>query len=244
MRAALIACALAGCTFPTKPGPPYGCVGDPVPTTAPEIVRIRGRVYDPFALDQPLANVSVSGHVVNQSSSTFAVRTDGTGAFEASEETAGAPHEQYFFAHNPAVPPYADTYSYPAAPVANNTTVTLLQFSLPELVGLAAQTCNCMPSPPSPIMIVAVVDCNGDPVAHATLTVTAAPSDPIYIGYFDDTGVPNPAARETGRLGAAVVTGPMMPGSVTVGATYGTVPFRTHSVLTFGAALTYVEVSP
>src|SRR5262245_21171655 len=88
MSAGALVLALAGCTFPTRPGPPLACVGEPLPTTAPIEIRVRGTIMDPlepisgaretgFAFDRPITDPTPLAY------DTFHEMTDSKGEFAA-----------------------------------------------------------------------------------------------------------------------------------------------------------------
>jgi hypothetical protein len=229
---AILCIALAGCSFPTKPGPPFGCVGDELPTKAPDIVHMRGTIIDPVR-DRLLAGATVTGFVVGTAMplQTFSVQTDANGKFVGSEMTGGAPHEQFVKSEFSA---YLDTYGYPPGPVAADFDTPLQQIDQMELGELAAAGGLTL-DPTKAFMFVVVVDCNDNAVSDATVAVTTPVSgDPIQVTYI---------ATHTDGTGAAFVTG-LTPGTATLHATLGDTPFRSHDVTTTMGALTIGEISP
>jgi hypothetical protein len=238
MRRWILSVALVGCSFPTKPGPPFGCIGDTLPTRAPATIQIRGQVFDPFG-NAPVSGAIETGFVIGPTPlKTFSVTTDDAGVFMASEMTGGAPHAQFLQSH---VAGYLDTFAYPALPVAGDVDVSLLQLDQAQLGEIA---CGGCPDPDlaKAYMIVSVVNCNGDAVAGATVAVTPA-SAGMNVIYFAH-GLPDPSARVTDETtGAAFVSG-LSPGSVTVKATFGTTPYHDHDVTALAGTLTLTEVSP
>jgi hypothetical protein len=240
MRTAVALVALAGCSFPTK-GTPFGCVGHDLPTTAPDMIHVRGSVFDPLA-NVPVAGAAVSGFVIASDTviQTINVTTDADGLFTASEMTGGAPHTQFIRSRADG---YLDTVAYAAVPVASDVDLPLRQFSQPALDALASITGLTL-DPAKALLIVSVVNCNDEPVAGATVTVTTSnPSDVVEVTYFVEAEPSRTATTTDDQLGAALVTG-LSPGPVTVHASFGTTPFRTHDVTTTLGALTFAEISP
>jgi hypothetical protein len=236
---AILCIALAGCSFPTKPGPPFGCVGDEIPDKAPQTVHLRGTVIDPVR-DRLLSGATVTGFVIASTPlQTFSVTTDANGRFVGGEMTGGASHEQFVESD---FPNYLPTFGFPPGPVAADIDTALQQIDEMELGELAAAGQLTL-DPTKAFMFAVVVDCNDDGVAGATVTVTTpVTSDPIKVTYIGG-GMPNADATHTDETGAAFVTG-LTPGIATLHATLGDTPFRSHDVTTTMGALTIGEISP
>lgn len=241
MRTCVLCFALAACSFPTKPGPPFGCVGDDLPDIAPDTIHVRGTVIDPFR-DRLLSGATETGFVIASPDPlrTFTETTDSAGSFTASEMTGGAPHAQFIQSRAAG---YLDTFGYPALPVAGDITATLQQIDQEEL-GELASAGGLTLDPAKAFLIASVVNCNDDAVAGAKLTVTTSnPSDVIEVTYFAN-GMPDRTARQTdAATGAAFVTG-LTPGVANLHASFGTTPYRDHGVTTKLGALTLTEISP
>ena len=243
MRALGVALVFAGCSFPTKPGPPLGCIGDKPPSTAPDMIQIRGRVRPAFA-DQPLPGAAVTGFVIgaNNGVPIFTAVTDSTGSFMASVSTGGSPHSAYILSH--LAPDYLDTYTYPALPVANDIIVDVQQFSQMQIDNAVSSGSLPAITPGTAMMAVSIVDCNADPITGATLTVVPSSPSNFRVTYFRGGMLdPDPNLHMTDMTGTALVTG-LAPGNVTVDATMGTIPFQEHVVKVTAGAMTLTEVSP
>ena len=243
MRTLLAIVALTGCTFPEKPGPPFGCVGDTLPSTAPDTIHVRGSVFDPVA-SMPVPGATETAFIIDSMPlQRFSVPTDAGGAFAADEITGGAPHPQFLNSHALG---FADTNAYPATPVANNVDVAIIQFlqngEVDEIDELAMAAQLSPLSTTETYMIVSVVDCNDNAVEGATISVTPMTAD-VHVTYFAN-GQPDRTATHTDeKIGSAFVTG-VTEGAVTVTASFESIPFRSHDVTTKRDALTFTEVSP
>jgi len=243
MRGCLVALSLAGCSFPTKPGPPFACVGDQPPSTAPSTIQISGKVSPaPMGNGLPGATVTVFFIGVAAPVQIFSRVTDSAGSFTGSTITGGAPHPA--FIQSRLAPDYLDTFVYPALPLAGDTTVDVFQFTQTQIDDLV--TAGFLPAMASgtALMFVSIVNCNDDPVAGATLTVKPSSPSSFQVTYVDARGqAPAPNLHVTDETGSAFVTG-LSPGKVTLDATLGTTPFQEHTVTVTPGAMTMTEVSP
>lgn len=254
MRSIAVTLALAGCTFPTKPGDPFACVGESLPTTAPNRIDIRGIVFDPLGLSDggatmdigaPVARASETLFVIGQSGSvlrgTWTTKDDGT--FTASELTGGGAQRVFIQSRANG---YLDTFSYPPLPLAYSIDVIVVQVRQEELASLVAAGILRPIEPMKAFMIVSVVDCNDNPVEGATINVSDSgvhdQAHPIVKTYFAK-GTPDASATKTDALtGSAFVSG-LVPGAVTLRASLGTIPFKENKVTVVVDALTIAEVS-
>ena len=250
-----LALVLAGCSFPTRPGPPFACVGDPLPTTAPDSIQVHGTVED---APQPegISGAMEIGFVFNKpltdpttiASETFRKMTDSHGEFAATLTTLRSPHTAYILSQHPD---YLDLYGYPALPVASDLGIEMFQFRPALFAGLLCTGCprigasicqgGCASLDPTTAhLIVSVVDCNDNSVAGATVTVSGSHS-PVF--YFSGEGLDSSATGTDEQTGAALVTG-LTSGLVTIQASLGTVRFHDNTVRVTAGAVTEAKVSP
>jgi hypothetical protein len=259
MRGIAVIIVLAGCTFPTKPGDPFACVGQSLPTTAPSRVDIRGIVVDPIGaqgdgtpgaattdLGTPVAAASETLFVIGPSGSiprgTWTTKDDGT--FTASEATGGGVQRVFIQSQADG---YLDSFSYPPLPLAYSIDVLVFQARLGLVPALVNAGYLRPIEPMTAFMIASVVDCNDNPVEGATIDVIDSgvhdQNHPIVKTYFANVR-PDPSATQTDSLtGSAFVSG-LVPGAVTVRASLGTIPFKENKVTVAVDALTIAEVSP
>src|SRR5262249_46825742 len=128
------------------PGEPFACAGTPLPTTAPELIQVRGTVTDPFQGDRPISGATEIGYEFSKpitdpttvESDTFHTTTDSMGAFSASQRTGGHPHTSYLLSQHAN---YLDIYAFPALQVASDFGVTLHQFGGLQFGGLICTGC-------------------------------------------------------------------------------------------------------
>lgn len=227
MRHAVIAFALVGCTFPTKPGDPFACSGTPLPTTAPDTISITLRVLDPLTV-QPLA-----AHITAVSAGVTLldnVPTDPGGVLTQTIMTGGGPHD--VFVQSTVGAPYVDSFAYPPVPVANDIDTPIQQFKGAQLVQLGVTDGM------TPAMIVSVIDCNGEPVEGATVTVSGA--SVLYI----TKGMPDPTVHATDSTGVAFVLGLTDETPRMVSASLTGVEFISHSVTPHTSSMTIAQISP
>jgi hypothetical protein len=232
-----LALALVGCSIPTKPGAPFACNGDAVPTTAPATVSVSGVVTDPV-MTVPIGSATETAFVVVSPSPlmTFTTKTDASGAFVASEMTGDAAHAQFFQSRATG---YLDTYTYPPLPVAGDVDASTEQFTSSELAEFAGG--GSAIDPATAVMIVSVFDCNNDPVAGATVTLDPDTGTKVYIA----GGLPSPTATATdAATGSMLVGGLADQQAIRVTAKLDGVTFQTTAVTTTANALTIAEVSP
>lgn len=240
MRTAALLVVLAGCSFPTKPGPPFSCAGEGLPMRAQDPLHIRGSVVDPVPTDHPLPGASVTGFVIGTASPVRSITatTDSSGSFAESMTTNGVANLQFIQSH---IDGYLDTFAYSPLPVASDIYVALQQFTGDEIGGIAVAV--GLPPPLTTPLIVAVVDCNDEAVPGATVNVTQDQNSMVQVIYFNGD-LPDPTHHETdSHTGAALVVG-LNPGPVHVSATLGTIRYFAHDVTATSGAMTITEVSP
>jgi len=243
------AAATTGCSFPTKPGPPFACVGEKLPITAPDTIQVRGTVVDPFQ-NAPVVGASVTAYVTDTGTTgptkTFMKTTDATGIFIGSQMTLGTPHTEYITSEAAG---YLETIAYPAVPIADDVNVELQQFVQTNIQGLmGCEVCQTMPSasicahcgPDENYLIAAVVDCNDAAVGGATVTIPG--QNGYLVGYLNSKGLSFSASATDPATGAALVVG--LTGTVTIHATLGSTPYRDNKVTLTPGAMTFAEISP
>jgi hypothetical protein len=240
MRTTALLVVLAGCSFPTKPGPPFSCNGEGLPTQRPpDTIHIRGAVADPQQHIM-LPDATETGFLIASSPlQTFTAHTDSTGSFMGSMTTEGSTYLQFIQSH---IDGYLDTFAYSALPVADDIYVPVQQFTQ-EGFGELAVAGGLPPSSLAAPMIVSVVDCNDDAVAGATLTVTQEQNPMVQVIYFSGL-LPDPNRHETDSNTAAAVVAGLNPGPVHVSATFRAIRYFPHDVAATLGAMTFTEVSP
>jgi len=194
--AAVTAAGTAACSIPEKQlYPPFGCNQQQLPTTAQDVITIRGSVVIPSmfnapaggALIQMYLNGDVIGHVNSRADGSFEIqqRTTNRNPLAVVFKVSHVPQEDYL-----------DTYFYPSAPLTENLDGVDLQLLT---TGQATQSLNMMGVAldlRKILLAITVVDCNHVPQGGAT--VSAAPlGDPVHYFVDDDQGFPSPSASAT-----------------------------------------------
>ncbi|MGE5182737.1 MAG: carboxypeptidase-like regulatory domain-containing protein [Acidobacteriota bacterium] len=205
---ALVLCALAACTYPDKifEGP-FTCLGAPPPTTAKPLVTVGGHVVEPSNLT-PISGAMVALQNA-QMSSLFMTTTDASGSFSFTLNTNGTPAVGFdVFA---SASGRLSTYYYEPHPITDDVSTDLALLSSQEAAQLAAGG-GVQIDATHGAALVTIRDCNGTPLAGATVTASAG-----VVRYF--TGVqPSMTATATDVGGVALIA-QLPPGQVTLSAT-------------------------
>lgn len=237
---AIAAAALPACSIPEKhlasDGPPFECIGEPLPTTGKSPVVITGTIDDPTA-GTPVAGAVVQGFQVGTPTALFMTTTDSAGTFSASQGTGNVPRSLYL---QVAPNGYRPTQFYPAVPVAEDIAVAIQLFS-PEEIAQIARVASFTVMPGTALFVVSVIDCNGAPVGGAKVSTVPAMGE---VRYFDAMLTPSPTATATdARSGSAFIAN-VPPGNVTVSATVSDMTLRSHSVDAVADTVIETEIQP
>jgi|GEM_PF-2620956 len=238
MRAWILLMLAAGCSFPEKTltakTAPLACLGKPLPSTAPAQVTIDGQLADPYK-GTPIAGATVEGFLVGAPAPIFTSTSDPTGAFTRDQGTGGTPRETYL---RVAPNGYLPTYYYPPTPVSSDIEVRLSLFTAMEL-GVIGQVAQVNLDPAKVTFLIGVVDCNGDPIAGATVT-TNPPGD---IRYFANDTPSADAISTDARTGSAMIAN--VPASNTmISATLNGMALRSYSLEGVAGAIMEPLIQP
>jgi hypothetical protein len=239
MRALVLVLAAAGCSFPEKvlvdaQGAPFACLGKPLPTTAPDQIKVAGTVSDPFS-GAKLSGVSVVGFLVGVSGQIFMTTTDATGAFSHDQGTAGAPRNAYLHV---SLNGYVDTYFYPAVPVVSDFSANVSMFTPADLATLGGVVQVGL-DPTKTTVIAGVIDCNNAPVGGATVTTTP----PGTVRYFVNA-TPSPSAVATDAADGYALVINVPPGNVTLAATASGMTMRAHNFDAVAGTILQTGIQP
>jgi hypothetical protein len=216
------------------PAEGFGCVNDPLPTTAPGVVTVDGQVLGNALSPGPISGAIVTAFRVSPAES-LAVDTSSTPGFYAvSITTGGTPVTGYLRVTSSGK---VDTYAYPARPLAGNLTTNVLTPSQSELDFLAVAV-SVTQSNTNGFIGVVVKDCFGDPVAGATVT-----TNPGGTVKYNSGGAPSGSATSTADDGVAYVFN-VPAGNVTVRAHGGGETLREHAVNARAGKVTLTEIQP
>jgi hypothetical protein len=235
----LVLCALAACSYPEKvmidaTGTPYGCLNAPPPTTAANPIVVSGTVDDAFTMT-PVANAAVAGQLSGVTTPIFVDHTDASGKFRQSQATNGAPLSWFFHISDNG---YIDTYYYPSRPLTHDVSypslLLLTSMDMATLASLAQITVN----PGDSTALLTVNDCNGTPVAGATIATTPAGT----IRYFN--GVQPSTTATATDAGGVVMVANLPPGNVMLSATAGGMAFKAVNFESVAGAIIQTEIQP
>jgi hypothetical protein len=219
-------------------GGPFGCLGDPLPNTAPAMITLGGASNTVGINGQtPLAGVLVE---VFQGASTTPITTattDAQGAYTTMLTTGGTPLDGYIKGTKAT---YKDTYVYPPYPlyqdVDNAAVLLITQNTFTLLNGLSGAQDQ---APTNGFIGVLVVDCDNNPVAGATVSSNPPGSDVRY----NQDGIPNGTPTSTDTDGLAYIFN-VPAGMVTVDAMAGGNSLREHTINARANVITTTIVAP
>lgn len=242
MRIAIAATAVlaSACSIPEKQltplGPPYACLGQPLPTTAKTQVTITGTLSDPFTGNMISGAVVLGFQVGIPNVPIFMTTSDAGGQFTQRQGTGNVPRDAYL---KVAPNGYLGTYYYPAVPITDDADATIQLFTTMDL-GTIAAVAQLNVDPAKAMFAVSVVDCNGMPVGGAKVT-TNPPGD---VRYFDATATPSPTAIATdSRTGTALIANVPV-SNTTINATVSGMTLRSHTIDAVAGAMIQTEIQP
>lgn len=213
------------------------CVGDPEPTTAPESITVTGRTNAPTAQgSNPVADVVIEAFTVADGTTPIATATsDAQGEFTLTIDTGEEPVDGYVRATDAG---YLVTYVWPPAPLTADVA------SMPVLL-LSESTLGLFPllgapeqDPAKGMMGLVVMDCAGDPIEGATVTVTGNGT----VVYTND-GLPAAGATATDASGVVLIFN-IDPGEVTVDGTAMGMSLRDRVVTVLANTVTTTVIAP
>ena len=218
----------------TQPAPGFECVNDALPTTAPALVQVDGRILGNALSPGPVSGAIVTAFKTGVAES-LAVDTSNTpGQYAVSISTGNTPVNGYL---RVVASGKVDTYAYPARPLAGNLTTNVLMPTQSELdfLGVAVSVSQ---SGTNGFIGVVVRDCSGNPVAGATVS-----TNPAGTYKYNSAGAPSGTATSTVDDGVAYVFN-VPAGNVTVRANGGGVTLREHAVNARAGKVTLTEIQP
>ena len=237
MRYVLLAFSLviAACGEDSSgPAEGFGCVNDPLPTTAPGLVTVDGQILGNALSPGPVSGAIVTAFRVSPAES-LAVDTSSTpGFYTVSINTGNVPVNGYLRVTSSGK---VDTYAYPSRPLAGNLTTNVLMPTQSELDFLALAV-SVTQSASNGFIGVVVKNCFGDPVAGATVS-----TNPGGTVKYNSGGAPSSSATSTSDDGVAYVFN-VPAGNVTVRANGGGETLREHAVNARAGKVTLTEIQP
>ncbi len=235
VTASLVACGGTSASTPDAPGgggdapgpdaPPgtgaFACAGQPLPTTAPASIVIAGATASISASGTtPVAAVDVKAYPRAGGAALATATSSDTGDFQLTVATGSAPLDGYVLATQAT---YLDTYLYPPAPLAADTDQARMLMVPTNLFPTLQAIAEVTQAAGKGVVGVVVSDCDGNPVAGATITVSSGD-----LRYNNSSGLPTVDALVTAVDGVALVFNVNV-GPFTVTATAGGVTYRAHT---------------
>ena len=233
---ALIAVALAACSSNSSgPGAGFGCLGQPLPTTAPAGIGISGNIEQNALSPSPLPGAAVAAFRNSDTTAALDSATSDTpGHYTLQVTTGGTPVDGYLRVTHSG---YIATYAYPARPLAANVVTNVLMITTQELTFLGSAVGASQTAGKGFIGVI-VKNCDGTPIAGATVTTSPAGT----VRYNSASG-PSSSATSTAADGVAYVLN-VAAGTVTVQANGGGHTLRQHIVNARADAVTLTEIQP
>lgn len=228
------ALALAGCTYDEKilEGP-FTCVGESRPTTAPETVHFKGKVFDgqntSGIILSPIDLQNPPGMTIRSTS------TDLAGEFSFDLTTQGVPVVGFNLHATAAT--YVDSYYFPPRPIAADVDVGIVLVSSVEKSSIFSAA-GLTETTGDGHVLLRISDCLDVPVAGATLTSSPANT----VRYFTSL-TPSPTSTETDGAGVAMVAN-LPPGKATLTATAQGHVYPPVEVTIVAGAFTVTDLQP
>ncbi len=263
MRVALAAVALYACSIPDKhpgtvsdgpvtsdaasghdgAGPPvdgagsgpFACFGQPLPTTAPPTITVSGTVTEITAVaSEPLSGAMLEVHPVPSGNAVANGFSDASGSYSMSVQTGGKPFNGFVVANGSGDLPVS---VFPSRPFDSNTELAVTMITQQTLM-LAGETVGISIVSTDTQFAIVIVDCDGTPLAGATLT---SASGTVRYG---SGGLPSQSALSTDTTGEVFVFN-VVPGDFTVsGLAANGDPLRSHTVVGDGGGFTIALLQP
>jgi hypothetical protein len=239
--------ALVACSIPEKTlQGPFDCQGEPLPTTADDLVTVSGDVEHLLA-GKTVPNALLQAFLTDLGSASALAHTNSAsdGSFSISVPTFGKPHSGYLEVTNTG---FLTTFLFPAVPVAQSLRGERVQMFADGDFG-QLQNLGIMQSESNGLLIVHAIDCNGHELGGAEISIDA--KDPTTMAaitplYLNANIEPAPGATSTDPTTGTAIFANVPTGSVTITAA---VPSRQTSLLpntvTITAnAITQADIQP
>ena len=232
---ALIAAALAACSGDSSgPAAGFECLGQTLPTTAPPLVNVTGRITAHVLSPTALRGAYVFAFRTADTTTLAADTSDTSGAYSLAITTGGTPVNGYVRVTDST---HLSTYAYPAVPLATDAIDNVLMVTNSEF-SLLASSAGVTPVAGDGFVGVVVKNCAGTPIAGATVT-----SSPAGTVRYNAGGVPSSSATSTAADGVAYIAN-VAAGNVTMQATASGHTLRQHVVNARADAITLTEIQP
>ena len=223
--------------FMDAPAGPFGCLGQPVPTTAPDPVALSGTATTLSGTTSvPAPGVKVQAlHISDNSAITASVTTDSSGAYSLSLPTGGNALDVYLRASKSGD---RDTTVFPATNLFADSTGGEVVIITQSDFDFLAQLSNKSQSSSKGAVGVIVTDCDGTVLQGAV--ITTQPSVPVV---YVNNGTPDTSATSTDATGVGLVFN-VPAGSVTLSATVNGMTLRSHTINAIAGVTTTAAIRP
>jgi hypothetical protein len=232
---AFIAAALAACGSDSSgPAAGFECLGQALPTTAPTLIAVDGRITQNFVSQTALRGAYVFAFRTGNTTTLAADTSDTPGNYSLSITTGGTPVDGYIRVTDST---HLTTYAYPAVPLAASGTTNVFMATASEFSFLAGAA-GITPVAGDGFIGMIVMNCAGTPIKGAT--VTSSPAGEVR---YNAGGIPSSSATATDSTGVAYIVN-VAAGNVTVKATASGHTLRQHVVGAYADAITLTEIQP
>jgi hypothetical protein len=237
MRRALLALLIpvAACGGDSS-GPDVGfrCLGQALPDSAPALVSVSGQVRANALNPNALAGAAVFAFRTGDTTTLDADTSNTPGFYSLSITTGGTPVDGYLrLTHSGQI----TTYAYPSRPLAADLVTNVLMITSSEFDFLASLV-SVTPTVGNGFIGVIVKNCDGTPIAGATVT-----TNPAGTVRYNAGSTPSPSATSTSSDGVAYVFN-VAAGNVTVQANGGGHTLRQHVLNARADVITLTEIQP
>lgn len=200
-----------------------GCLGDPIPNPVVDTITVSGQaVAITMGGQEALADVTVQAYDADDQAIDGALDTsDAQGDWSITADVGNEPLDAYMRGN---LDGYLDTYLFPPTPLYEDLTgasVIMLTPQTLQLLGLLGLSQDNDKG----VVLVVVLDCDGNPVEGASVTTTPAAGITAYI----EDGAPSTSATATDSSGVAMLFN-VPAGDVEVDATVMGMSLREHTV--------------
>ena len=232
----LAVAACGGSDGGSGPNGAFDCLGDPLPTTAPDPITVSGQIQAGAFAPAALTDALVAAFAIGSTDSIALDTSDAGGLYSLTVATGGTPLNGYVRVTK-AGSTYLPTYAYPAVPLAGSAVQNMLVPTSGEIDVLEFAT-QVMQGAGNGFIGVVVVDCAGTPIAGATVS-----TNPAGTYRYNSGSAPSAMATSTAADGVAYVFN-VAAGDVIVSANGGGHVLRAHTVYARADAVTLTEVMP
>jgi hypothetical protein len=214
-----------------------GCLGAPLPTTAPATLNLGGKVVTTSLTGtSPVPGASVSLYASDGGVALATATSTANGLFSFQAASGGAPIDGYLHVTSGN---YVEVYWYPSAPLAADTSTIQVAMLLPSTLNFLSSVSGATQPLGAGMGGMDIVDCAGVPLAGAVMTSVPVAGNTTYV----INQSPLSSATSTDASGSLFLFD-LAAGQVTLGATLGAHTLRSHAVTVRPDVVTESSVQP